>query len=81
MHRDGMLGRGALGLAAGLVLSVALVLAAPAVAQEEEGGLAVGDQAPDFSLKGSDGETYTLAQFKGEKPVILAFVPKAFTGG
>ena len=81
MYRDIILGRGALGLAAGLVLSVALVLAAPAVAQEEEGGLAVGDQAPDFSLKGSDGETYSLAQFKGEKPVVLAFFPKAFTGG
>ncbi len=81
MRRDGMIGRGAVALAVGLVLSVALVLAAPAVAQEEEGGLAVGDQAPDFSLKGSDGETYSLAQFKGEKPVILAFFPKAFTGG
>ncbi len=81
MHRDGIFGRGALGVAVGLVLSAALVLAAPAVAQEEEGGLAVGDTAPDFSLKGSDGETYTLAQFKGEKNVILAFFPKAFTGG
>ncbi len=81
MHREGILGRGVLGLAAGLVLSVALVLAAPAVAQEEEGGLAVGDKAPDFSLKGSDGETYSLAQFKGEKPVVLAFFPKAFTPG
>ena len=41
----------------------------------------IGDKAPDFSLKGSDSETYSLAQFKGEKPVILAFFPKAFTGG
>ncbi len=81
MKRDRMLRRGALGVAVGLVLSAALVLAAPAVAQEDEGGLAVGDTAPDFSLKGSDGETYSLAQFKGEKPVILAFFPKAFTGG
>ena len=81
MHHDGMIGKGALALAVGLVLTAALVLAAPAIAQEDEGGLAVGDAAPDFSLKGSDGKTYSLAQFKGEKPVILAFFPKAFTGG
>ena len=81
MYRVGMLGRGAMARAAGLVLSIFLLLATPAFAQEEEGGLAVGDEAPGFSLKGSDGETYSLAQFKGEKPVILAFFPKAFTGG
>ncbi len=81
MYRDIILGRGALVVAAGLVLSVFLVLAVPAAAQEEEEGLAVGDAAPDFSLKGSDGETYSLAQFKGEKPVVLAFFPMAFTPG
>ena len=43
--------------------------------------LKVGDAAPNFSLEGSDGKTYTLSQFKGKKPVILAFFPKAFTGG
>ena len=57
------------------------MLAAPALAQEEQEGLAVGDTAPDFSLKGSDGETYSLAQFKGEQPVVLAFFPMAFTPG
>lgn len=41
----------------------------------------VGDQAPDFSVPGSDGQTYTLSQFRGEKPVVIAFFPKAFTGG
>ncbi len=81
MQRDRMLKRGALGVAVGLALSAALVLAAPAAAQEEAEGLAVGDTAPDFSLKGSDGATYSLAQFKGEKPVVLAFFPKAFTPG
>ena len=43
--------------------------------------LQVGDAAPDFRLIGSDGEYYTLSQFKGEKPVVIAFFPKAFTGG
>ena len=40
-----------------------------------------GDKAPDFSLQASDGETYTLSQFAGDKPVVIAFFPKAFTGG
>ena len=41
----------------------------------------VGDAAPDFSLAGSDGRTYRLADFKGKKGVVLAWFPKAFTGG
>ncbi len=43
--------------------------------------LEVGDSAPDFSLPGSDGNTYSLSRFAGEKPVVIAFFPKAFTGG
>jgi peroxiredoxin Q/BCP len=62
---------GALGL--GLVLSLS--------ARAAEGELKVGDKAPDFSLPGSDGKTYTLADFKGKKGVVLAWFPKAFTGG
>ena len=45
------------------------------------GALEVGDKAPDFSLQGSDVETYSLSQFAGDKPVVIAFFPKAFTGG
>jgi len=41
----------------------------------------VGDQAPNFSLKGSDGKTYDLSDFRGKSPVVLAWFPKAFTGG
>lgn len=43
--------------------------------------LEVGDPAPDFSLPASDGKTYTLLQFRGVRPVVIAFFPKAFTGG
>jgi peroxiredoxin len=39
-----------------------------------------GDQAPDFSLVGSDGRTYRLKQLAG-RPVVIAWFPKAFTGG
>jgi peroxiredoxin Q/BCP len=43
--------------------------------------LKVGDPAPDFSLQGSDGKMYKLSDFKGKKPVVVAWFPKAFTGG
>lgn len=40
-----------------------------------------GDPAPPFSLAGSDGRTYSLSEFHGKKAVVLAWFPKAFTGG
>jgi peroxiredoxin Q/BCP len=40
-----------------------------------------GDPAPEFSLPGSDGKTYSLASFKSKQVVVLAWYPKAFTGG
>ena len=39
-----------------------------------------GDPAPDFSLTGSDNRTYRLNALKGH-PVVIAWFPKAFTGG
>ena len=42
--------------------------------------LAVGDLAPDFLLPGSDGRDHALADMRGTT-VVLAFFPKAFTGG
>jgi peroxiredoxin Q/BCP len=43
--------------------------------------LAPGDVAPDFSLAASDGCTYRLSDFRGRQTVVLAWFPKAFTGG
>jgi peroxiredoxin Q/BCP len=40
-----------------------------------------GDLAPDFTLEASDGRTYTLSEFTGNQAVVLAWFPKAFTGG
>ena len=45
------------------------------------GDLEMGDLAPEFSLPGSDGQTYTLADFRDKQVVVLAWFPKAFTGG
>ena len=43
--------------------------------------LGVGDDVPDFQLVGSDGKTYSNSDFKGKKAFVIAFYPKAFTGG
>lgn len=43
--------------------------------------LKVGDTAPAFTLKASDGKTYSLADFKGKSTVVLSWFPKAFTAG
>jgi peroxiredoxin Q/BCP len=60
-------------------LAVAALLSLGAASHAAE--LAVGDPAPDWSLAASDGKTYRLSDFKGKKPVVLAWFPKAFTSG
>ncbi len=42
--------------------------------------LKVGDKAPDFSLKGSDGKGHSLKKLAGKK-VVLFFYPKDNTPG
>ncbi len=39
----------------------------------------VGDKAPDFVLPSLSGEKISLGQFKGEKNVVISFVPAAWT--
>ncbi len=53
---------------------------APAPAPQYSADLKVGDPAPAFELQGSDGKTHKLSDYKG-KTVVLAWFPKAFTGG
>jgi len=43
--------------------------------------LAHGDTAPPFTLKGSDGRTYRLADFRGQQAVVVAWFAKPFSGG
>lgn len=61
-----------------LAVSPALLRAqgSPAAAIE----LKEGDMAPAFSLQGTDGKIHTNADYKG-RTVVLAWFPKAFTGG
>ena len=63
-----------------LVSAVCLALTAVAAGRQVPVELKVGDQAPAFSLPGTDGKTHNLSDYKG-KTVVLAWFPKAFTGG
>ncbi len=54
------------------------MLATVTIASAQE--LGPGDAAPPFSLIGSDGATHSLSDLTG-RTVVLAWFPKAFTGG
>ena len=51
------------------------------LSQLQAADLKPGEAAPDFKLPGSDGKTYSLADFRGKQAVVLAWFPKAFTPG
>ena len=59
-------------------LMVGLVGLSSAAAADE---LAIGDDAPKFEMKGSDGKVYKAEDFIGKKAVVIAWFPRAFTGG
>ena len=42
--------------------------------------LAIGDAAPDFTLKDQHGQDITLSAYAGSKAVLLVFYPFAFSG-
>ncbi len=41
----------------------------------------VGDMVPEFLMQGTDGQTYQADQFVGKQAFIIAWFPRAFTGG
>lgn len=59
-----------------LLLSFGLFTLSAAAAE-----LKVGDDAPNFKMVGTDGKTHSLADYKGKKAVVIAWFPKAKTGG
>ena len=69
-------------LRTGLLL-VAIVASTPvtSLGTLQSAPLKVGDQAPPFTLIGSDGRTYRLADYRGKQVVVLAWFAKAFTSG
>ncbi|WP_460184140.1 peroxiredoxin [Thermopirellula anaerolimosa] len=68
-------------IAALLFGTVSLATGAEPEKSPEQKELKVGDPAPEFVLKGSDGKTYRLSDFRGKQIVVLAWYPKAFTPG
>jgi peroxiredoxin Q/BCP len=60
-----------------MLLGCLFLFATQAAAAE----LKPGDDAPDFTMVGSDGKTYKLSDFKGKQAVVVAWFPRAFTGG
>jgi peroxiredoxin Q/BCP len=69
-----------------LLTSLALLAVFSAVALAHQPAppkthLKVGDKAPEFTLRATDGKTYKLSDFKGQKNVVLAIYVLAFTGG
>jgi len=58
------------------LLAACLALLSPLATAD----LAVGDPAPDWQLSGSDGAVHQLSDLRG-RHVVVAFFPKAFTGG
>ena len=63
-----------------LMVAFALLTLVTGLAVAQDAAPAVGDSAPDFSLPGSDGSTHNLSDYRGQ-PVVIAWFPKAFTGG
>lgn len=60
----------------GPVIALGLVVGMLAAATPQ-----VGEVAPDFTTVDTDGKTLKLSELVKSGPVILAFFPKAFTGG
>jgi len=62
------------------MVAVAAALSAQGQPAQNPTELKVGDAAPAFALQGSDGKVHKLSDYEG-KTVVLAWFPKAFTGG
>ena len=71
--------RALLSMAAGVALS--FVAALTGLGKQPGPELKAGDNAPPFNLRGSDGKSHRLDDYKGKSAVVLAWFPKAFTGG
>ena len=64
-----------------IVLIIALLFGVVAPPSDAKGEVKVGDMMPSFELVGSDGVTYRGDDLKGKRAYVIAWFPKAFTGG
>jgi thioredoxin-dependent peroxiredoxin len=73
-----------------LLAALTLACAAPEAAQTDgkmsspatdTARPAPGQPAPDFSAASTSGGELGLSSYKGKQTLVLAFFPKAFTGG
>jgi peroxiredoxin Q/BCP len=64
-----------------LLASLCLGMSLATAADDDAPELKVGDMAPAFELPGSDGKTYKSADYKDKKAMVIAWFPKAKTGG
>ena len=63
-----------------IAAAAAAALAGAALAGEET-TVVEGKEAPDFRLNDDAGKAVKLSAFRGKSWVVLAFFPKAMTGG
>jgi peroxiredoxin (alkyl hydroperoxide reductase subunit C) len=50
------------------------------VSTADRATVAVGDEAPEFTLRDQNNEQVTLSEFRGRSAVLIIFYPLAFTG-
>ena len=60
---------------------ITLALTAGMAAMVHAAELKVGDDAPDFSLPGTDGKIHKLSDYRGRQAVVIAWFPRAKTPG
>ena len=63
------------------IRSVIALLSLAFVFDCARGDVKVGDPMPDFELSGSDGKNYSARDMEGKTAYVIAWFPKAFTGG
>ena len=75
-------GRGRRVVVGALFVLAATLAATTSVAADRANPPAVGEAAPDLQLRDQNGRSFVLRDVLKERDfVVLAFYPKAFTGG
>ena len=65
--------RGMRGQRSSVLMVLGFLLVSVFVTTSRAAALAIGEQAPDFTLPSTTGEPISLSQFRGKKLVLLEF--------